>query len=175
MNYLNLCFLLCISLLLAWSCTPPTDDDGMTSVAEVTVKIDGVSHSLQGVATIVPPNAGIWTVESFSIGVGDPASGISSLAITLFVPDGITPQAGTSYPGCDTAHVAGTDLCGIMTLAGLTTGGTTTEEGAEMEIQFSTLDYQKGGHCKGTFSATLLNDNTTIIVSDGVFDMDILE
>lgn len=175
MKFLNSLFVLFFSLLLTWSCTPATDDDGMAAVSDLTVKIDGVSYDLVGTAAIAGAGEALWTVESLLIGAGAPAAGITSLGITLFLPEGTALQEGVTYTLCAENNEPETHICGIMTLAGLTVAGATSEVGSAMEIEFSSLDYRKGGHVKGTFSGTLVHEGETVVLTDGVFDMEISE
>lgn len=171
----SISFIFCLSIALFFvsSCDTGMDDDtsGEVEVGTFNFTIDGVSYDAIGTARIVADTSFIWSVESIILAAGDPLNGILSFGITLFLPENQQP-ANASYSYCIEGQ-AGAEICGIMNWFGNSDGGTSAEDGGAMMVNFSEIDYQLGGVCKGTFSGTLINEGqmTTSIITDGEFNL----
>ena len=145
-----------------------------TEMGSITAKINGEAFESIGTAAVITSTA-IFGGQ-FIIGGGNPANGVTSLGMNLFVPpDMVINQTRYEFGNelCDSEQ----SICGIMTVIGNTFGGISSLENGNFEVVFTTLDYQPGGACKGTFSGTLVNESnqSVLSVTDGKFNLQIEE
>ncbi len=161
-------------ILLFPTCAKDDNPDDPSGIEEGTfsAKIDGVEFKP------VVPLAGIvllGTTEIFTIGGAN--NSITTLSINFWVAGGASVEK-TTYQHDELDCVAGVDVCGSLLFSNLTiTESLSTEvENGSVEISFTSIDYRKGGHCIGTFSGVLIDENqNTINVTDGKFNLKIAE
>jgi hypothetical protein len=163
------------AVLLTASCKKDDTNPGDLELGTLTAAINGNDfETIDGIAAIstIPGLSG----EQFQIAGGDILNGVLTFNIILLVPDGQVIDAATyQYSGVDCME--GTEICGQITYAGVGIAGTSYEATGSMEITFSSIDYQPGGSCSGTFSATLIHvdDQSEIPVTNGKFNLEIAE
>lgn len=162
--------LVLLSLIFFSNCTK--DDPLNIPPGTFSLRVDGKLYESSAPSAIYLEE--VFLASNLTLAGGNIAN---TFGILLYVPDGMKLENKlyhTLTEACNTEE----EVCGILQFHNLLTGygGTSNHPGGEMEISFSSIDYQTDGHCIGAFSGILINENEMnqeLMVTDGKFNLQI--
>lgn len=183
LSTLKLAILLLTTLFLLPACSNSDDDllsvPGIDSTipefGTISAKINGQNYSSTvGNGVIVDV---IGHKQFMITGLTDPGNPMSAgLWVALYVPESLTLEA-TSYEfegACEEMEI---EICGWVGYVSneQSENYTSTNHDTNCTITFSSIDFQHGGHAKGTFSGEIVNETGVYqTVTDGQFEVEIL-
>jgi len=172
----NVLILITLSLFLFAGCgdddASPNNQNG-SNAGNISFTLDGEDFNSElGVGGFFTDVAGVQTflISGFrELGISDLAS------INFGFPTDQSVEETTylfSNMNCDST----TEVCGVVSFIddGVTFGST---NGTGVSVTVSSVDFQKGGHIRGTFSGTMTNADTgeDVTLVNGSFDVPIVE
>jgi len=171
MNLSKLFFIISFISILFFSCNKDSSDNPSSSeIGTFYAELDGKDFYSTNKQTVAKLETTVFGL-TMSIAGHDSTNEFFSFGFTISaLPEGETIEEKTYQFSEDCTG----NFCGYLTAVSSTRGiGTSLDGKGDLEITFTTVDFRKGGICKGTFSGTFttINDGREVNVTKGRFNV----